>query len=186
MRDLKPTARVAFGAIALASLAMGGCMLQVEADVPEVEITQHDVVFQGVPAATAAAAANMGDVSLTKSFSQQHQRLELPDGLTTEVKAMGVTLTAKSGIDNFDFLKNMRITMSDGAHDPVELVDYQRIDGAPSTNVLTIQSANPVNTLDVWKTDTATFTVEVAGGLPTGDWALDVSVRFAGKIVYKY
>jgi hypothetical protein len=151
--------------------------------VPEVEITQHDVVFEGVPATT---TANIGDVSLTKSFSQQHQRLELPAGLTTEVKAMGVTLTAKSGIDNFDFLKNMTLTMSDGVHDPVTLVDYERADGAPSTNVLTIESANPVNTLDAWKTDSATFTVVVAGGLPSGDWSLDVSVRFAGKIVYKY
>ena len=185
MKSLRPTS-ILFGAFALASLAAGGCMLQVEADVPEVEITQHDVVFEGVPPAAAAAASTGGDVALTKSFSQQHQRLELPAGLTTEVKAMGVTLTAKSGIDNFDFLKNMRVTMSDGVHEPVELVDYQRVDGAPSTNVLTVESANPVNTLDQWKTDTATFNLEVAGGLPSSDWSLDVSVRFAGKMIYKY
>ena len=183
MKNLTPSS-ILVGAVALASLSLGGCMLQVEADVPEVEITQHDVVFQGVP--PAAAAASVGDVSLTKSFSQQHQRLELPSGLTTEVKALGVTLTAKSGIDNFDFLKNLRISMSDGTHDPVELVNYERVDGAPSTNVLTIESANPVNTLDEWKTDVATFTVDVAGSLPPGDWSLDVAVRFAGKIVYKY
>ncbi|HEY2730356.1 MAG TPA: hypothetical protein VGK52_10470 [Polyangia bacterium] len=180
MKNLKTTS-ILLGALALGAVTAAGCMLQVEADVPEVEITQHDVVFAGVPAAT-----GLGDVSLTKSFSQQHQRLDLPAGLTTEVKAMGVTLTAKSGIDNFDFLKNMRVTMSDGVHDPVELVDYQRVDGAPSTNVLTVESANPVNTLDEWKTDSATFTVEVAGGLPPGDWTMDVAVRFAGKIVYKY
>jgi hypothetical protein len=168
--------------LAAFALALGGCSVQVEADVPEVDITQHDVVFAGTP----AAATGGSDVSLTQTFSQQHQRLELPTGLTTEVKAMGVTLTAKSGIDNFDFLKNMRVTMSDGVHEPVELIDYQRVDGAPSTNVLTIESANPVNTLDQWKTDAATFTLEVAGPLPTGDWTIDVSVRFAGKIVYKY
>jgi hypothetical protein len=181
MKSLRPTS-ILFGAFALASLAAGGCMLQVEADVPEVEITQHDVVFEGV----APAPVDPGDVALSKSFSQQHQRLELPAGLTTEVKAMGVTLTAKSGIENFDFLKNMRVTMSDGVHEPVELVDYQRVDGAPSTNVLTIESANPVNTLDQWKTDSATFTLEIAGGLPSSDWSLDVAVRFAGKLVYKY
>jgi hypothetical protein len=182
MKSLKPTS-ILFGAFTLASLVGGGCMLQVEADVPEVDITQHDVVFQGVPA---PVSTNVGDVSLSRSFSQQHQRLELPAGLTTEVKAMGVTLTAKSGVENFDFLKNMRVTMSDGVHDPVELVAYERVDGAPSTNVLTVESANPVNTLDEWKTDTATFTLEVAGGLPSGDWSLDVSVRFAGKLVYNY
>jgi hypothetical protein len=182
MKSLKPTS-ILFGAFTLASLVGGGCMLQVEADVPEVDITQHDVVFQGVPA---PVSASVGDSSLTQSFSQQHQRLELPAGLTTEVKAMGVTLTAKSGVDNFDFLKNMRVTMSDGVHDPVELIAYERVDGAPSTNVLTVESANPVNTLDEWKTDTATFTLEVAGGLPSSDWSLDVSVRFAGKLVYNY
>ena len=181
MKNLKATS-ILFGAFALASLGAGGCMLQVEADVPEVEITQHDVAFQGV----APAGVSVGDVALTQTFSQQHQRLELPANLTTEVKAMGVTLTAKSGIENFDFLKNMRVMMSDGVHTPVELIDYQRVDGAPSTNVLTIESANPVNTLDQWKTDAANFTLEVAGPLPAVDWSLDVSVRFAGKLVYKY
>jgi hypothetical protein len=182
MKNQKATS-ILFGAFALASLASGGCMLQVEADVPEIEITQHDVVFDGVPQ---PVAANAGDVSLTKSFSQQHQKLDLPAGLTSQVNAMGVTLSAKSGIDNFDFLKNMRVTMSDGVHSPVELINYQQPAGAPSTNVLTVQSANPIDTLAVWKTDAATFTLEVAGALPSADWTVDVSVRFAGKIVYKY
>jgi hypothetical protein len=180
MKNLKPTS-ILFGAFALLSLAAGGCMVKVEADVPEVEITQHDVTFDGVPQAAAA-----GDVSVTKTYSQQHQRLELPSGVDTEVKALGVTLTAKSGIDNFDFLKNMQLTMSDGVHPAVTLIDYQRVDGAPSTNVLTIESANPVNTLDEWKTDTATFSVTMAGALPPADWSLDVGVRFAGKLVYNY
>jgi hypothetical protein len=170
-----------FGAFALLSFTAGGCMMEVEATVPEVEITQHDLAFEGVP-----LAAMLGDVSLSKSFSQKHQRLELPEGLDTEVKALGITLTAKSGIENFDFLKALRLTMSDDVHEPVELIDYTRVDGAPSTNVLTMESKNPVNTLDQWKTDSATFTVEVAGALPAQAWKVDLAVRFAGKIKYKY
>jgi hypothetical protein len=131
-------------------------------------------------------AALLGDVAVSKSFSQKHQRLELPDGLDTEVKALGVTLTAKGGIENFDFIKELRVTMSDDTHAPVELLDYVRVDGAPSTNVLTMESKNPVNTLDQWKTDSATFTIEIAGSLPPQDWKVDLSVRFAGKIKYKY
>ena len=169
------------GALALLSLATGGCMMEVEADVPDVEITQHDLVFTGVP-----AASGLGDVSLSKSFSQKHQRLDLPAGLDTEVKALGVTLTAKTGVENFDFLQNLRLTMSDDVHDPVELINYQRDPNAPSTNVLSMPSANPVNTLDQWKTDSATFTVELAGALPAQDWKVDLAVRFAGKIKYKY
>jgi hypothetical protein len=168
------------GALSLLSLASGGCMMQVEADVPEMEITQHDLKFDGV------ALGDLGDVSLSKSFSQKHQRLDLPAGIDTEVKAMGVTLTAKRGIETFDFLKNLRLTMSDDVHAPVELINYQRAEDAQSTNVLTMESANPVNTLEQWKTDSATFTVEVAGPLPTQEWAIDLSVRFAGKIKYKY
>jgi hypothetical protein len=172
---------VLVGAFALLSLSAGACMMQVEATVPEVEITQHDLVFEGVP-----QAALLGDVAVSKSFSQKHQRLELPDGLDTEVKALGVTLTAKGGIENFDFIKELRVTMSDDTHAPVELLDYVRVDGAPSTNVLTMESKNPVNTLDQWKTDSATFTIEIAGSLPPQDWKVDLSVRFAGKIKYKY
>ena len=180
MKTLRPSS-IVFAGFALLSMAAGGCMVKVEADVPEVEITQQDVTFAGVPQAAAA-----GDVSATQSYSQQHQRLELPSGVDTTVEALGVTLTAKSGIDNFDFLKIMQLTMSDGVHPAVQLIDYQSVAGAPSTNVLTIESANPVNTLDEWKTDTATFTVTMAGALPSADWSLDVAVRFAGKLVYNY
>jgi hypothetical protein len=181
---MKTVARksVLFGALALLSLSTGACMMQVEAEVPEVEITQHDLKFDGV----SLAGNSLGDLSLSKSFSQQHQRLELPAGLDSEVKALGITLTAKSGIENFDFLKNLRLTMSDDVHAPVEIINYQRVDGAPSTNVLTMEAANPVNTLDQWKTDSATFTIEVAGTLPPQDWAVDLAVRFAGKIKYSY
>jgi hypothetical protein len=181
MKKLK-LGSVLFGALALLSLGAGGCTLEVEASVPEVEITQHDLKFDGV----SLGGGDLGDVAVSKSFSQKHQRLDLPAGLDTEVKAMGVTLTAKSGIESFDFLKNLRLTMSDDVHAPVELINYQRAEGAPSTNVLTLESANPINTLDQWKTDSATFTVEVAGLLPSQDWAIDLAVRFAGKIKYKY
>jgi hypothetical protein len=173
---------VLFGAVALLALPAAGCMLEAEVTVPEVEVTQHDIEFAGIP----QAAALGGDLAVSKSFSQKHQRLELPAGLDTEVKALGVTLTAKSGIENFDFLKVLRVTMSDDVHDPVELINYARVDGAPSTNVLTMESANPVNTLDQWKTDSATFTIEVAGTLPPQDWKVDLAVRFAGKVKYKY
>jgi hypothetical protein len=180
MKNLKKSS-VLFGGFALLSLAAGGCMMQVEADVPEVEVTQHDLQFDGVP-----ISATIGDVSLSKSFSQKHQKLELPGGLNTEVKALGITLTAKQGIETFDFLKALRLTMTDEVHTPVELINYTRVDGAPSTNVLTMQSANPVNTLDQWKTDSATFTIEIAGTLPPQNWMVDLAVRFAGKIKYKY
>jgi hypothetical protein len=46
-------------------------------------------------------------------------------------------------------------------------------------------SANPVNALEKWKTDAALFTIDVAGSLPEKDWAVDLSVHFAGKFHYQ-
>jgi hypothetical protein len=43
-------------------------------------------------------------------------------------------------------------------------------------------SANPANILEQWKTEAATFDLDIAGALPTAAWSIDVSLRFAGKI----
>jgi hypothetical protein len=75
--------------------------------------------------------------------------------------------------------------MRDGVHEPVEIVDYQRQPGAAASDVLDMSSANPVDTLDHWKTDSATFTLEVVGALPADPWAVDLTIRFAGKARYQ-
>jgi hypothetical protein len=160
-------------------LPVAGCGVSVEAEVPEIEVTQHDLKFDGVP-----LAALIGDVSVSQKFSQKHKKLDLPSGLDSTVKALGVTLTAKSGLKDFGFIKNLRLTMSDDVHPPVALVEYQQT-GAPPSNVLSLQSANPVNTLEQWKTDSATFAVEVAGTLPTEAWSVDLSIQFGGSFKYK-
>lgn len=157
-------------------------MVSVEADVPDVEVTQKNIMFQGVPATGLA-----GDVAMTNSFSQKHPTLDLPQGLTPEVSVLQVSLTAKEGISNFDFIHQLRLTMSGDANnsDAVELINYQKDPASQTGAVLTMPSANPVNALEQWKTDSALFTIDIAGTLPTADWAVDVTVRFAGKIDYQ-
>jgi hypothetical protein len=165
----------------LLAATAGGCVMSVEADIPEVEVTQHDLAFAGVP-----LGGILGDVSMTRSFSQKHEKLDLPDGIDSEVKALGVSLIAKNGVKDFGFIHNLRLTMSDDTHAPVELINYQQDANAKPSAVLTMQSANPVNTLEQWKTDRATFTIEVAGTLPDADWTVDLAIRFSGKVKYKY
>jgi len=77
--------------------------------------------------------------------------------------------------------------MSDDSNNAnaVELINYERADNAPPSNVLKMIAANPVNALEKWKTKSALFTVDVAGTLPEHDWAADVTVRFGGKIHYQ-
>jgi hypothetical protein len=172
-------------ALTTATLALSagaaGCV-SVDAEIPDVEVTQKDLAFAGVPVGSA-----LGDVSMTQTFSSEHDALDLPQGLNSEVKALGVTLTAKSGIKDFSFLRYLRLTMSDTADNSnaLELINYERPDSAPASNVLNMTSANPVNALEKWKTKSALFTIEVAGTLPDSDWTADVTIRFAGNVHYE-
>lgn len=172
-----------FFAAAVAFLATGaaGCALSVEADVPEVEVTKKDIAFEGVPIGSA-----LGDVSMTKSFSQKHSALDLPKGLTTEVHAIGVTLVAKSGIKDFSFLRMLRLTMADEKNqaNAIELINYQQQPGDGTGETLTMMAANPVNAMEQWKSDSAIFTIDVVGTLPTETWSADVVMRFGGSIKY--
>jgi len=166
-----------------AMLATGsGACLSVEADAPDVEVTQHNVAFAGVP-----MAGRTGDVSTQLTF-EQARPVNLPKGFESNVQAVKVDLVAKSGITNFDFLKLLRVTMAEkgSAAQPVEIVNYEKGDGTTVGATLTIDSKNPVNILDQWKASSAIFDVVVAGALPDQAWAIDMSVHFAGKVTYKY
>jgi hypothetical protein len=188
----KPRPRIiARGPVTLASFALatialalgaGGCMVSVEAEIPDVEVTQKGLSFAGVPIGSA-----LGDVSMTTSFSQEHDALDLPQGLTSEVKALEVSLTAKEGISDFGFVRYLRLTMSDDSDNTnaIELINYERDSSVPASNVLKMIAANPVNTLEKWKTKSALFTIDVAGTLPEHDWVADITVRFGGKINYQ-
>ena len=165
--------------LALSAALVGGCV-SIQADVPDVQVTQTDLKFDGVPLANL-----VGDVSMSRSFSQKHKKLDLPAGIDSQVKALGVALVAKSGVQDFSFIHNLRVTMTDDVHQPVQIIDYQQPAGAPPAATLEMVSANPVNTLDQWKTDSATFTVDVAGTLPSQPWTVDLRIDFAGTIKYK-
>jgi len=165
----------------LLAAGAGGCALSVEADVPEIEVTKKDVMFEGVPLGMA-----FGPVSMSKTFSQKHSALELPEGLTTEIHAIGVTLKAKNGIKDFSFLQQLHLTMSD-EKDPtkaVELIAYDQDPTKPATDTLTMISKNPANALDQWKTEEAMFSIQVMGTLPSENWSADIIMRFGGSVKY--
>ena len=180
---LRPSRSLLATVFAALAASSGACMLSVEAEVPDVEITQHDVGFEGIP-----SAAQLGEISTGMSFTQDLPALDLPKEIDSSVKAMKVELHVKTGITNFDFLRALRITMApkDGSSEPVELINYEKVAGSVVGATLEITSKNPVNILDQWKTDSAVFNVQLAGTLPAEAWTIDISVHFAGKVSYKY
>lgn len=168
--------------VTLLATSLGGCALSVEADVPDVEVTQHGISMAGIPGASA-----LGDVSTHLTFTQSLPDLNLPKDLDSSVKAVKVDLVAQSGIANFDFLKSMRITMSpSGSAAPTELINYEKSGGAMTGKTLSIDSLNPVNILQQWKANSAVFDIQVAGQLPSAAWTMDLTVHFSGSVSYKY
>jgi hypothetical protein len=185
IRHLASRQRALVGALVATAFCggVGGCMLSVEADVPDIEVTQHDIAFAGVP-----HAALLGDLSTSMSFSQDRPGLDLPKGIDTSAQAVKVEFSAKSGIEDFQFLRALRVTMTppDSSAEPIELINYERVDGATVGATLTVPSKNPVNILEQWKADSAVFNIEMAGTLPEQAWTIDMSVHFVGKLSYKF
>jgi len=167
-------------AAALAAAA-GGCSVSVEAEVPDLAVTQHDVVVNGIP-----MAGRLGDVSTHFAFTQKLPSLDLPDSVESQVESAKIELTAKRGIADFSFLKALRVTITpSGSPAPIELLEYEKKDGAVVGKSLLVDSLNAVDILKEWK-DTAVFDLQVAGALPESDWAIDLTVHLNGKFSYKY
>lgn len=181
---------VAVAFTTLLGMAAGGCSISAQADVPDVEVTQHGISIPGVPAGAAAflsGSTSSGETSTKVSFNQSLPDLNLPKDLTSTVKAVKVDFIAKDGVKDLSFVHGLRVTMTPkGSTAVTELINYQKQDGASVGKTLTIDSQNPVNILDQWKTDSATFNVEVMGALPTATWTFDMAVHFSGEVTYKY
>jgi hypothetical protein len=161
--------------------ASGSGCLTVEAELAEVEITQRGVVFTGV------SPIGGGDTAMTKTYAQDHSALDLPPEFSTELKTLGVTLTATSGVVDLSFIHYLRVSMSAaGPEEAIDIAEYEPGPGASVGNQLSLTTRNPIDVLDAWQGDTATFTLEIAGTLPPHDWTGDVTVRFSGSASYSY
>jgi len=167
-------------AAALATAA-GGCSVSVEAEVPDLAVTQHDIPVTGIP-----MAGRAGDVSTHFAFTQKLPAIDLPDSVESNVESAKIELVAKHGVQDFSFLTALRVTITpNGSPAPIELVEYQKKEGAVVGKSLVVDSLNTVDILKQWK-DQAVFDVQVAGALPSSDWAIDLTVHFNGKFSYKY
>ncbi len=164
------------------SAAVAGCGISVEADIPDVQVTQRGVVFPGV-----AGASLAGDLSMAKSFSQEHGKIEFPDGLDSEVKTLSVSLRATGGVTDLSFIHYLRVTMAaDDGSEAIEIGVYEPAPGAVVADEIKLTTLNPINVFAAWNTDRAKFTLEVVGALPEHDWTGDVTAHFSGKLKYAY
>lgn len=167
---------------ALATLA-GACTLSIEANMPEVEVTQRGVKMQGVP-----KASLLGDVSVTSSFTFSSSNTAWAKRMNSEVFLRQVTVTASGGLSNLDFVHSARLTMSDPAisESTTEIVSYDRGENAPSSSVIEVSMPEPIDVTDVWSAEETVIELQMAGRVPEQSWTVDVTLKLAGRITYKF
>lgn len=166
----------------LAALA-GACSFSAEADLPEVDVTQHGVVVPGLP-----IPKWVGDVSVTSSFMFSSSNTAWAKRMNSQIGVRQVTVTATGGVPNLDFVKSAHLTMADATNleTTTDVANYDRSDAAPSSSVIEVSMPTPIDITTMWSADQTVIELAVAGQLPEQDWTVDVALKLTGKISYKY
>jgi hypothetical protein len=172
----------------LAGLAAlgGGCVLSAEGELPDVQVTQHDVA---IPAAPKAAAAAAETIPVTVTFSQKPSRAGLNRSAFSQVRVLGVKVSAKSGVPDLSFVTSLRLwaTSPEAAEAglaPVEIGSFERADQGAAGAQLIIDNASPPDVTELWKASELLFTLTARGRMPNVGWTADIGLRFEATLTY--
>jgi hypothetical protein len=159
------------------------CTFSIEAKVPDVEVTQHGLNMQGVPQANL-----IGDVSVTSSFTLSSSNTAWAKRMNSQVFVDQVTVLAGDGLANLDFVTAARLTMADptSSEGTTEIASYERSAGAPSSSVIEANMPTPIEVTRIWSADNTVIELDMSGQLPEQDWTVDVTLKMAGTISYKF
>jgi hypothetical protein len=174
-------------AVTLACLAAlaGGCVISAEGDIPDVEVTTHDLSFPAAP-----ARAEGMEVGLAVPFRMTPTRLGLPRAGFALVEVLSVSLLATSGVEDLSFIRSARLTVTNpdlvaAGKASIEIGRYERPQDADIGPFLFVPSEPPADVTELWRgKQQVTFTAEVVGQLPAVRWTADVGIRFSAKLEY--
>jgi hypothetical protein len=179
-RAAAPMRRVSYAAIFSAALGLWGLGCSASADIPEVVVTQSDITFVGVPHIPGFDVPN----TVTTSFDHP-EGLSLPDSLNPQLHALSGTITARGEMQDLSFLEGLTLTIAsraEGAPAPQVVASYARPSSVVPGPIVRLVTEGDADMLDYWSTKNAFYEVKLWGNLPQQDWAIDVSVSFAGEI----
>ena len=168
--------------VLLLGAAAASCA-QVEADVPEANVTQMGVKFRGV----SGWGSWSDDVAATQSFTLSSTNLSWVKDLNAKVYITQIDLKAASGVEDLSFIHHAHVTMADAEKrwSAVTVVDYARPEKQGPTPVLNVKTPYPVDISQVWQADKVMVSISVAGDLPSKGWSVDVVLHLSGKLSYK-
>jgi hypothetical protein len=169
--------------LACMAAATASCA-QVEADVPEAEVTQKAVNFLGIP-----GGSNLGEVSTLQTFTLSSDNLSWAKDMNADVYATEVEFRANGSIQDLSFIHYARVTMSDAATDSttqaVEIINYERPANTGATPMISVKTSYPIDVTKVWAAKKIMVTMSLAGVFPEQTWSADVTLHLGGKFSYK-
>jgi hypothetical protein len=175
----------ALSALVLSTLVLaGGCVLSAEGELPDVEVTEHDVAIPAAP-----ANPRGGDVAVTVSFAQKPARAGLNRRSFSEVRVLGVEVSARTGVPDLSFLTSLRLSATSAeaqaaGKPPVELGRYQRTESGAAGAKLVMAHPAPPDVTELWRSAELVFTLEAAGRMPNVAWTADIGLRFEATLTY--
>jgi hypothetical protein len=164
-------------------VVLSAACAEVEAEIPEAQVTQKNILFQGM----GDLGALVGEVSATQTFTLTSANLSWVKDLDSKIYVTQIDLKARSGIEDLGFIRYAHVSMSDfdSKWQSVEVLDYTRPEDQAPTTVLSAKTLYPIDITQVWKAKKVLVTISLAGVLPDKAWTGEVTLHLSGKISYK-
>lgn len=169
----------AFG-LSLITLAAGCPLLEVEAEMPEVCMTQKDIEVTGVPLGQ--------NTAITETFAfDDLSAFDALDELEANVRFKSATVRATYGVGDLAFIDMAHVVISSNNPDSNlgPLTVYECDGNCPAKdNALAIPVTTQDNALEYVKSGSLAIALDAAGFMPSSDWKMDVEICVAGTASY--
>jgi len=166
------------GRLAVSLLALG---CSARAEIPEVVVTQSDVVFEGVPRIPGFTAPT----EVNTSFDHP-EGFGLPEYFNPELYPTRVKVMARGDMEDLSFISVMTLTLASRADDappPRIVASYERTQTGFVGRELELTTDSDSDVLEYWGTSQAFYTLALGSDdLPEEDWSVDVVVNFTGEL----
>lgn len=165
---------------AVGASLLSGCFY-VEAEEPTICKTLNDQVIGPLAPATT-------DFSAEYDYAFGDSLLNFGDKkVTTDIRALSLTFTLKSGASDLDFIDSGKVSLvdADGVDPEVKILAYQR--SGPVGDTLVIPAGDPVDVTDYLQSGATVAHVELKGSFPAGaQLVFDVKACLSAKVHYDY
>ncbi len=165
-------------AVALASLATGCPLLDVEVEFEDLLVTYPAIEVDAVAPGDAQHIERSFAVDDLMALEQIAQAVD-----RGSVELVSADLRPTSGIA-LDFVQRATITVKSGDPDSELPALTYSCDGdcTPESGVLAIQSISTQNALAYLQSGSLLVEITIDGDLPTVAWTMDVDLHFRGKV----